>query len=255
MVLAKAARLMLPNRNESEDDVKVAPRPKLQIGHHPIQRKKGKSNPHCSCWSSWSLPVAGQLRPSTSPHKAARHHVSRGLPWEGGGFTVEYAQSTQIMQSFGEISHFTRLNLRVIWGRNYLDKKKKRRKTTWNGVFCDMWIHVTSPISSRPSWKMWSFPTSPTTKAVPNLVHELHRLFRHCSPAVGLIASQPSEFLLGEELAQNCFVNKKRLGKMVISSMYFEWIWGMDCEWSRTYCFWKIILKVADCPQKMYVFI
>lgn len=40
MVLAKPARLMLPNKNESEDDVKVAPKPKLQVGHHPIQRKK-----------------------------------------------------------------------------------------------------------------------------------------------------------------------------------------------------------------------
>lgn len=191
---------MLPNKNESEDDVKVAPKPKLQVGHHPIQRKKGKSNPHCSCWSSWSLPVAGQLRPS--PTKLPDTTSQEVCPERGVGSLLHMPKVLKSC-SHSERSNISPGQISGWFGAEIILTKKKHRKTTWHSVFGDMWIHVTSPISSRPSSKKCGFSQPlQTTKAVPKprarTAPPLQALF-----ACGWAHSFPTRlgFLLGKELA------------------------------------------------------
>lgn len=112
-------------------------------------------------------------------------------------------------------------------------------------VTCEyMWHLLFHP---RPSSKNVDFPKGikPRARTAPPLQALFASVVR-CK-WVGLIASPfPTRlgFLLGEELAPKIAV----VCKMAINCMYiyFERFGGIDCEFlSRTYCSWKLILKVG----------
>lgn len=217
MVLAKPARLMLPNKNESEDDVKVAPKPKLQVGHHQIQQKKSKSNPHCSSWSSWSLPVAGQLRPS--PTKLPDTTSQEVCPERGVGSLLNMPKVCKSC-SHSDRSHISTGQISGWFGAEIILTKKNIGKQPEMVVFGDMWHLLFHPDLHQKSGFSQRYLTSCTNCTASSGTVRLR---------FGLIASQPSGFLLGEELASEIALEKKRLGKMAkwqLTACIFREVWG-----------------------------
>ncbi len=89
MVFEKPVRFMLPNNNESDDDVKVAPKPKLQVGHHPIQQEKVSQINIVHVGHPGRFRWRANFAPSTSPTKLPDTTSREVCPRRGGGLSVE----------------------------------------------------------------------------------------------------------------------------------------------------------------------